>query len=198
MATQLRILVAEDEPLNALALQAQLEALGHEVVGPARNGREAIELARTHSLELAILDIRMPEVSGLEAAREIFRITPIPILLLTGYSDPDFIAQATRSPVFHYLVKPVSLADLAPAISVARNRFQEWLHFTDEAAQIEREIRERKVIEQAKGILIQARGLSEEEALALLNREAENRGLPMAEIARTIVAAHSLLRPGQS
>lgn len=190
----IRILVAEDEPLNALALKSQLEALGHDVVGPAANGREAVELARHNDVDLAVLDIRMPELSGPEAAIEIFGIKPMPILLLTGFSNPDYIEQATQLPVYHYLVKPVSVEDLGPAIAVARARFDEWVRFQDEAQTLQRKLEERRVVERAKVLLMETRGLGETEAYRLLQRESQNRNLPMVDIARTILLAQNVLR----
>jgi response regulator NasT len=194
MATSLRILVAEDEPLSAMALQAQLEALGHAVIGPAHNGREAVELARANPAELAILDVRMPGLSGLEAAQEIATFKELPVILLSGYSDPQMIDDATRAPVFHYLVKPVSMADLGPAIAVAMTRFHEWQAFRGEAEQLEHKLEDRKIIEQAKGLLMSARGLPEADAYKLLQKESQNRNQPMVEIARSILMAESLLR----
>ncbi len=194
MATSLRILVAEDEPLSAMALQAQLEALGHVVIGPAHNGRDAVELARANPIDLAILDVRMPLLSGLEAAQELATLQDVPVILLSGYSDPDMIEEATRAPVFHYLVKPVSMADLGPAIAVAMHRFQEWKDFRGEAAELEQKIADRKLVEQAKGLLMEARGLSEGDAYKLLQKESQNRNQPMVEIARSILMADSLLR----
>ncbi len=194
MATSLRILVAEDEPLSAMALQAQLEALGHLVIGPAHNGREAVEMARANDTDLAILDVRMPALSGLEAAQEIARFKQVPVILLSGYSDPDMIAAVTRAPVFHYLVKPVSMADLGPAIAVAMTRFQEWCSFRGEAEELEQKLEDRKLIEQAKGVIMEARGLPEAEAYRLLQKESQNHNQPMVEIARSIVMSQSLLR----
>ncbi len=194
MATSLRILVAEDEPLSAMALQAQLEALGHLVIGPAHNGREAVELARATPADLAILDVRMPALSGLEAAHEIARFAELPVILLSGYSDPELIEEATRAPVFHYLVKPVSMADLGPAIAVAMTRFKEWQAFRGEAEQLEHKLEDRKLIEQAKGVIMEARGLPEAEAYHVLQKESQNRNQPMVEIARSIVLSASLLR----
>ncbi len=194
MATSLRILVAEDEPLSAMALQAQLEALGHVVIGPAHNGREAVEMARTNPADLAILDVRMPGLSGLEAAHEIARFTELPVILLSGYSDPDMIEEATRAPVFHYLVKPVSMADLGPAIAVAMTRFNEWKEFRGEAEELEHKLEDRKLIEQAKGVIMEARGLPEAEAYRVLQKESQNSNQPMVEIARSIVMSASLLR----
>ncbi|HEX7050620.1 MAG TPA: response regulator [Longimicrobiales bacterium] len=194
MATPLRILLAEDEALNALALRSQLEALGHQVIGPARNGREAVELAHAEPVDLAILDIRMPELSGLEAASQIVDRRPTPIILLTGYSEPEYVAQATFAPIFHYLVKPVSLEDLMPAIAVARTRFDEWKRFRCEAQALERRLEDRKLVERAKAAIMEARGLPEHRAYRLLQKESQNRNQPMVEVARTILMAEALLR----
>lgn len=193
MATSLRILVAEDEPLSAMALQAQLEALGHVVLGPAHNGREAVELARGNNVDLAILDVRMPALSGLEAAQEIAGFSIVPVILLSGYSDPDMIDEATRVPVFHYLVKPVSMADLAPAIAVAMSRFHEWQELRGAAVQLEQKLEDRKLIEKAKGVLMEARGVPEAEAYRILQKESQNGNQPMVEIARSILMTDMLL-----
>jgi two-component system, response regulator PdtaR len=194
MPGPLRILLAEDEPLNALTLKTQLEGMGHSVIGPAHDGREAVDLARENDLDLAILDVRMPRLSGVDAAREIFDLAPLPIILLTGYSDQTALAGAVRAPVSQYLIKPVTADDLAPVIQVARARFEERTRFAAEAATISRKLEDRKVIERAKGLLMQARGLSESEAYRLLQKESQNRNTSMAEIAATIVDADALLR----
>ena len=193
MAMSLRILIAEDEALNALALRSQVEALGHTIVGPARNGREAVELASRTPVDLALLDIRMPAMSGVEAAEEIVRHRPVPIILLTGFSEPEYVDQAVRAPVFHFLVKPVSLEDLAPAIGVAGARFKEWLEFREDAERIRRQIEERELLDQAKRVIMQARGLSEHGAYRLLQQESQRRSQPMVEIAQTILTAESVL-----
>jgi response regulator NasT len=192
MSAMLTVLLAEDEPLNALALHAQLETLGHHVIGPATDGQAAVELARQHPIDLAILDIRLPGLSGLEAARQIFAARPVPIIVLTGYSDSETVAEAADAPVFHYLIKPISIDDLQPAISVARSRFLEWRTFTDEAATLERKLADRKVIEQAKRVLMEARHCTEAEAYRLLQRESQNRNHPMVEVARAVLIAQGL------
>jgi response regulator NasT len=194
MAPPLRILLAEDEPLNALTLSSQLESLGHHVVGPAADGLEAVQLAADHPVDLAILDIRMPRLSGLDAAAETFRIRPIPIILLTGYSDPELVDRAAHLPVYHYLVKPVLAEDLGPAIAVACARFDEWRRFNAETDRLRQKLEDRKIIDQAKGVLMEARRVSEHEAYRLLQIESQNRNQPMVEIARTVLAADSLLR----
>lgn len=194
MAAPLKILIAEDEPLSAMALQAQLEAMGHTVIGPARDGRQAVDLAMANPVDLALLDVRMPRLSGLEAADEIFRIRHVPIIMLSGYSDPELVDRASKAPVFHYLVKPVSMQDLGPAITVALNRFQEWQAFQDEAHELEQKLEDRKLVEKAKGVLMAARGLSEADAYHLLQKESQNRNQPMVEIARSVIMTDSLLR----
>ncbi|HEX6558547.1 MAG TPA: response regulator, partial [Longimicrobiales bacterium] len=127
MADTLRVLIADDETLHNLALTSQLETLGHEVVATASNGKEAVELARQTQPDVAFLDIRMPQMSGPEAAHLITQDRPIPIIILSAYSDSRTVDEAIKAPVFHYLVKPVDPDDLAPAIAVARARFEEWL-----------------------------------------------------------------------
>lgn len=198
MAMALRILIADDEPLNAMALRSQLEALGHDVLGPAANGEEAVDMARAHAFDLAILDVQMPRVSGLQAAERIFEAHPVPIILLTGFSDPDHVSRAIRVPVFQYLVKPVSMDDLGPAISVARTRFQAWERLKEEAADLERRLADQEVIQRAKTVLMKARDLSEREAYRLLRRESQNRHVPMATIARDILLVDPMLNDAPS
>ncbi|HEX6939740.1 MAG TPA: response regulator [Longimicrobiales bacterium] len=194
MATPLKILIAEDEALNALALRSQLEALGHCIIGPARNGREAVDLAKREAVDLAILDIRMPELTGLEAAERIVQSRPIPIILLTGFGEPEFAALAASAPVFHYLVKPISLEDLVPAIGVACSRFKEWQEFRADAERLRQKIEDRQLLDRAKAVLMEVQGLSEHDAYRLLQQESQRRSLPMVEIARTILVADALLR----
>src|SRR5690606_28379655 len=137
MADSLRVLIADDEALHNLALTSQLEMLGHSVVATASNGREAVDLARTSKPDLALLDIRMPGMTGPEAAQQIVSERPIPIIILSAYSDTGTVDEASRAPVFHYLVKPVDPDDLAPAIAVARARFNEWMEARKQRDQLE-------------------------------------------------------------
>ncbi len=194
MADSLRFLIADDEALHNLALTSQLEALGHEVVATASNGREAVELAREKKPDIAILDIRMPVMTGPEAAHEIHRNRPIPILILSAYSDRRTVDEATRSPVFHYLVKPVDPDDLAPAIAVARARFGEWTDARHERDVLENKLEERKILDRAKGILMESRNLSEREAYRFLQKSSQDRNTPMIDLARKILLAAPLLQ----
>ena len=194
MAHSLRFLIADDEALHNLALTSQLEALGHEVIATASNGREAVELAREKKPDMAILDIRMPVMTGPEAAHEIHRDRPIPILILSAYSDRRTVDEATRSPVFHYLVKPVDPDDLAPAIAVARARFGEWTDAREERDTLELKLEERKILDRAKGILMETRNLSERDAYRFLQKSSQDRNTPMIELARKILLAAPLLQ----
>ncbi|MBX6363697.1 MAG: response regulator [Gemmatimonadetes bacterium] len=194
MAESLRVLIADDEALHNLALTSQLETLGHTVVATATNGREAVQLAREVRPDLAFLDIRMPTMTGPEAAAEITADRPIPIIILSAYSDSRTVEEATRAPIFHYLVKPVDPDDLAPAIAVARARFDEWIDARRQRDQLEVKLEERKIIERAKGLLMDTRGLSEREAYRFLQKTSQDKNTPMVELARKILLAAPLLQ----
>jgi len=194
MADALRVLIADDEALHNLALTSQLETLGHTVVATATNGKEAVQLARDTRPDLAFLDIRMPVMTGPEAAHEISADRPIPIIILSAYSDSRTVEEATRAPVFHYLVKPVDPDDLAPAIAVARARFDEWLDARRQRDMLEMKLEERKIIERAKGLLMDTRGLSEREAYRFLQKTSQDKNTPMVELARKILLAAPLLQ----
>ncbi len=194
MAESLRILIADDEALHNLALTSQLETLGHQVVATATNGREAVDLARETKPDLAFLDIRMPVMTGPEAAHQIAAERPIPIIILSAYSDSRTVEEATRSPVFHYLVKPVDPDDLGPAIAVARARFDDWIDAKRQRDQLEVKLEERKIIERAKGLLMDTRGLSEREAYRFLQKTSQDKNTPMVELAKKILLAAPLLQ----
>lgn len=194
MAETLRFLIADDEALHNLALTSQLEALGHEVIATAANGREAVELAREKRPDMAVLDIRMPVMTGPDAAKKIHEERPIPIIILSAYSDRRTVEEATRSPVFHYLVKPVDPDDLAPAIAVARARFGEWSNALKDRDTLQHKLDERKVLERAKGLLMQTRGISEQEAYRFLQKTSQDRNTPMIDLARKILLAAPLLQ----
>ncbi len=194
MADALRVLIADDEALHNLALTSQLETLGHTVVATATNGKEAVQLARDTRPDLAFLDIRMPVMTGPEAAHEISAERPIPIIILSAYSDSRTVEEATRAPIFHYLVKPVDPDDLAPAIAVARARFDEWLDARRQRDLLELKLEERKIIERAKGLLMDTRGLSEREAYRFLQKTSQDKNTPMVELARKILLAAPLLQ----
>ena len=193
MSESLRVLIADDEALHNLALTSQLETLGHQVVATATNGREAVALADETDPDIAFLDIRMPAMTGPEAALEIARSHPIPMIILSAYSDARTVEQAIRAPIFHYLVKPVDPDDLAPAIAVARARFSEWLEARRDRDALENRLQERKIIERAKGLLMETRGISEREAYRFLQKTSQDKNTPMVDLARKILLAAPLL-----
>lgn len=190
----LRILIGEDESVTALGLEQDLRALGHTVIGVATDGATAVSMARTLSPDLVILDVRMPHLSGLEAAEQIHEERAVPIIIVTAYSDADTVGRAATAPVFHYLVKPVSTAQLSAAIAVAEARHQEWLAQRDETEDLRRRLDDRKVIERAKGILMEREGISEGAAYKVLQRTSQSRNMTMADLSRSLLAAEDLMK----
>lgn len=190
----MRILVADDESASAQALKDLLELIGHQVVGPATDGAEAVHLAAREKPDMAIFDIQMPRMSGLDAIDQITRSRPIPVIVLTGHSDPEFVDRAAELPVFNYLSKPAGADHLVPAIRLASARFREWSALNGRVSELSQKIDERKTIERAKGILMQVRGLNESDAYRLLQRESQQRSRSMADVARTVIAAQGVFR----
>jgi response regulator NasT len=190
---RLRILIADDEAIRLMTLRTQLRALGFEVVAEATTGRQAVELASRCEPDLAILDIKMPELDGIAAAREITAHRPIPVILLTAYSEPELVERATEAGVFAYLVKPVSEEDLLPTILLARARFEEFRLLQQEVADLREALEARKVIERAKGILMKRLGISEAEAFRRMQVQSQKENKKLVEIARAIVTAHGVL-----
>src|ERR687884_773663 len=162
----MRILVAEDETIIRLDLRQLLEQAGHEVVAEARDGEEAVALAREYDPDLAIMDVKMPRLDGIEAARRILDERPIPIVMLTAYGQEELVSRAVEAGVFGYLVKPFREADLLPAIHTARARHEELSALREEAESLSEALAARKAIERAKGLLMEKEGLSEAEAFA--------------------------------
>ena len=190
----MRILVADDEANSALALKELLEVSGHFVIGPAGDGAEAVRLAGCEHPELAILDIDMPRLSGLDAIAQITRAHPIPVILLTAHSEPEYVDRAAGLPVFNYLTKPAGAGELLLAIRMAAARFDEWASLNGRVSEMSARMDERKAIERAKGILMEIRGVHEGEAYRLLRRESQQRSKSMVEIARAIIATQGVFR----
>ena len=160
----MRILIAEDETIIRLDLRDLLERSGHEVVAEARDGEEAIALAREHEPELAIMDVKMPKLDGIDAARKILAERPIPIVMLTAYGQEELVGRAVEAGVFGYLVKPFRDQDVVPAIESARARFDELVAARAEANSLAEALAARKSIERAKGLLMDREKLTEAEA----------------------------------
>jgi len=184
----MRILVAEDETIIRLDLREILERAGHSVVAEARDGEEAVELAASEKPDLAILDVKMPKLDGIDAARRILTDRPIPIVILTAYGQDELVARAVEAGVFGYLVKPFRESDLLPAIETARARHTELAALREEADSLAEALDARKKIERAKGILMQREGLTEDEAFARLRKASQISGRPLKVVAEALVA----------
>jgi AmiR/NasT family two-component response regulator len=183
-----RILVAEDETIIRLDLCDLLRRAGFEVVAEARDGEEAVALARSEQPDLAVLDVKMPRLDGIEAARRILDERPIPIVMLTAYDQQELVARAVEAGVFGYLVKPFREQDLLPAIRTARARHEELTALREEAESLADALAARKAIERAKGLLMEKEGLTEQEAFARLRKASQSSGRPLKVIAEAVVA----------
>ncbi len=184
----MRILIAEDETLIRLDLRQLLESAGFEICAEARDGEEAVELARSERPDLAVLDVKMPRLDGIEAARRILDERPIPIVVVTAYGERELVARAVEAGVFGYLVKPFRETDLLPAIATAQARHEELTALRAEADSLAEALAARKAIERAKGLLMERDGLSEADAFARLRKASQISGRPLKVVAEALVA----------
>ncbi len=173
-----------------------LRELGHEVVGWARSGSEAVELAQQTSPDLAIIDIAMKGMDGIEAAAEIMQIRPLPIILLTAYADSDYVERASRAGVLAYLLKGGDSRQLEPAIRLSLARFKELQMLRQEMAGLREALETRQLVEEAKSILMRRNRMSEAAAFRLLRGESRRQRRKMADIARAVVTASPLFADG--
>ena len=184
----MRVLIAEDETIIRLDLRALLERSGLEVCGEARDGLEAVELARTSEPDVAILDVKMPRLDGIDAARRILEERPIPIVMLTAYGQTELVSRAVGAGVFGYLVKPFREQDLLPAIEAARARHEELSALRGEVESLSEALAARKSIERAKGLLMAKEGIAEQAAFERLRRASQISGRPMKVVADALIA----------
>ncbi len=182
-----RVVIAEDEAIIRLDLKETLEEEGYEVVGETSRGDEAVALVKENNPDLAILDIKMPGMDGLTAAREIAGEKSAAVLILTAFSQRDLIEQARDAGALAYLVKPFQKSELLPAIEVALGRFQEMKALEDEVKGLEAQLEARKVIDRAKGRLMDDHGMREAEAFRFIQTEAMSRRAKMIDVARQVL-----------
>ena len=182
----IRIVVAEDEALIRMDLVEMLREAGYEVVAEAADGAQAIELAQLHKPDLVILDVKMPVLDGISAAEKIIDIAPV--LMLTAFSQRELVERARDAGVMAYVVKPFSIGDLVPAIEIAISRHMQMRSLADEVADLHERLETRKLIDRAKGILMQALNLSEPEAFSWIQRAAMDRRLTMKEVAAAVIS----------
>lgn len=183
-----RIVIADDEALIRMGLRAMLEDKGYRVVGEASDGKRAVELVQRLHPDLVFLDVKMPEMDGLAAAARIQEVCPTPVVLLTAYSERELVKQAQQAGVLAYLVKPVKEEDLVPAIEVALARFADLVRRDRRISELEEQLAVRKLVERAKGLLMQREGLSEPEAFRRIQQEARRTRRTMREVAQQILA----------
>lgn len=187
------VVIAEDNTAARRAIKSQIESLGYDVVGSAMNGEVAVELALKLQPSLVIMDIKMPRMDGIEAARTITANSPLPIILVTGHTSEELATEAIEAGVFAYLLKPISTKDLMPAIKLALTRYSEFNELRKEVSTLKDAIEARKFIERAKGILMKRCKLDEEEAYKLMQTQSQKENRKMREIAEMVISASKLI-----
>ena len=186
---KIRILVAEDETIIRLDLVEMLTEAGYEIVAQAENGAVAVDLAKLHKPDLAILDVKMPEMDGITAAEQV--INWAPVLMLTAFSQRDLVERARDAGVMAYVVKPFSISDLIPAIEIAISRHTQMKSLETEVADLYERLETRKLIDRAKGILMKAMNLSEPESFAWIQKTAMDRRISMKQVAQAVISPES-------
>lgn len=187
-----RVLVADDEHLVATGLAATLDSLGYDVVGPAADGEQAIRLCEQDAPDMALLDIRMPKVDGLTAAREIYHRFRVPVVIFSAFSDPQYVESSQEVGVFGYILKPVSQDQLRVMLSVAWGRYRDAMSQSSEIQTLQKRLEDRKIIEQAKWVLVEKRSIAEPEAMRMLQRHARNNRRPLVEVAKAVIENEAL------
>lgn len=189
---QTRVVIADDDPIIRMDLREMLSTIGYGVVGEAADGKLAVEMARNLKPDLVIMDIRMPELDGIEAARILTQDSIAPVLLLTAYSEPDLVQRAAQAGVIGYLVKPFRETQLGPAIEVTLARYHEFEELSKELGDTRLAMDARKSVERAKGLLMDRFGLSESEAFRRIQKRSMDSRKPMKDIADAILLASEL------
>jgi response regulator NasT len=186
--TRLRVIIADDEAVIRMGIQQLMVSLGHQVVGTAANGYDALKKTRLLKPDLLLLDIKMPEPDGLTVAEILAEEMPLPIIMLTAYSERNLIERAANASVMGYLVKPIHQNKLGPAIEVAISRFEAMQHQAQEVYKLRDQLETRTLVDAAKQILVTTTGLSEEEAYKRLQMTARRKRLPMRKVAEAVIA----------
>ncbi len=185
-----RVIIADDESIIRMDLREMLTTLGYLVVGEVGDGRSAVNLARELRPDLVIMDVKMPDMDGIEAARVLTGEKIAPVLLLTAFGQRELVDRAKEAGVVGYLVKPFRESDFTPAIEVALARFSEFRELEAEMDDLKDALETRKVVDRAKGILMERDGLGEQESFRRIQKMSMNTRKPMREIAEAIVLTH--------
>lgn len=187
MSEKYRIVIADDEALIYMDLREMLEEAGHEVVGIGSDGVEALNLVKEKKPDLAILDVKMPRLDGIQAARMIAHDNLAPVVLLTAFGDEDMIEKAKKSMVFGYVMKPVEEKTLFPAIQIAVSQYRQKKDMVDRVKNMERELAARKIVDRAKGLLMDYYHITEEDAYRRMQQTSMKRGITIADVAQKVV-----------
>jgi response regulator NasT len=187
-----RVIIADDESLIRMDLREMLTNLGYLVVGEAGDGRSAVNLARELRPDIVVMDIKMPDMDGIEAAEVLTAERIAPVLLLSAYSQQELVQRARQAGGAGYLVKPFRESDLAPAIEVVLARFSEFRAMEREVNSLQDALETRKLVERAKGILMDTQGLNESEAFRRIQKMSMNNRKPMRAVAEAIILAHQV------
>ena len=187
MAEKYRIVIADDEALICMDLREMLEEAGHEVVGIGSDGVEALDLVKEKKPDLVILDVKMPRLDGIQAARMIAHDNLAPVVLLTAFGDEGMIEKAKKSMVFGYVMKPVEEKTLFPAIQIAVSQYRQKKDMVDRVKNMERELAARKIVDRAKGLLMDYYHITEEDAYRRMQQTSMKRGITIADVAQKVV-----------
>ena len=197
MKASLRVAIADDEPRMREFYQEVLAQQGHEVVCLAKTGAELIAHCRTDPPDLVITDIKMPDLDGIEAAREVCRTEPLPVILVSAHDEPALLARARENHVLAYLIKPIKRQDLEPAILIAVRRFEEFQSLRKEETNLRQALQDRKFIERAKGVLMKRTGLDEAGAFQRLQKMARDTNRKLVQVAEMIITVEDAYLPSE-
>ena len=187
MMEQYRIVIADDEVLSSMDLREVLEEAGHEVVGVGVDGVEALELVEKWKPDVAVLDVKMPRLDGLQAAKIIAHNQWAPVVLLTAFGDENIIKKAGESMVFGYVMKPVEEKNLFPALTIAVSQFKKRIEIVQHVRQMEADIAEKKIMSRAKGLLMDCYGITENEAHRRIQVISMKRSMTLSEVSQQII-----------
>lgn len=191
--TTMRILIVEDDTLVGLGLKAQLQKLGHSVVGQAANIAEAADLYRREKPDLVLVDIRLNGDDGIELAHQLLKERRCPMVVVSAFSEKELIDRASAAGFYGYLVKPVAERTLAAQLEVAKSRFEEAEQLRAEKEKLAHDLETRRMMDRAKAVLMKRAGMTENDAHRRLQQESQNRRVPMQEICRKIIESDELL-----
>jgi len=192
-----RLVIADDEHLVAEGIAGTVRELGYEVTGICPNGEDLIAFARRHRPDLALVDIRLPGMNGLEAARVLFGEMDVPVVIVSAYADPEYSRISANIGVFGYLLKPITRDDLVVTLPVAWAQYQSRQSTTSEVERLKQRLEDRKIIERAKWILVSRLGLSEDTAMRRLQKQARDSRRTLVDVARSILESDELFHGGE-